>query len=421
MTGIGHNKPPHQLETIELEGIPVTLYKRGDTANTANWQMRIKVPGSSKYVRSSTKCDDLAKAKEVAMERYIEIKVQLKNDIPIFSKTFGDLAKEFLRNANVRLGRKEITKETVTVQTQRINRFFIPYFGKKAIDSINQATVDAFWGWRIDYWKNNGKENKGRLPTKDHTPASTTLQAEGTLLNSIFNSAIRQGLMQQHLKPDHKPPVKIVTNRRSELTRNEYIKLSRYMRPWVMSDLRPYVLYSRARLRYLIKIAVNSGMRPPEFYNLTWNDYSKHSDDEMEWTELRVHGKGKKHTIMCSIRVFNDLESWKDDSFYTKPDDYVFAGWDGKRAGNLNKPFKNLLVEAGIPLKLQGDPRTLYSLRHTYATFRLRSGVDVYDLSENMDTSIDMIKKHYGHVKGADRAKAVIFGRKRFLSPLEFC
>ena len=42
MAGIGHNKASHQLETVELEGIPVTLYKRSDH-NDPKWQMRIKV------------------------------------------------------------------------------------------------------------------------------------------------------------------------------------------------------------------------------------------------------------------------------------------------------------------------------------------------------------------------------------------
>ncbi len=67
---IGHNKPPpHQLETVVIEGIPVTLYKRSDLQNPL-WQMRIKVPGSTKYVRQSTKCAKFDDAKEVALERY---------------------------------------------------------------------------------------------------------------------------------------------------------------------------------------------------------------------------------------------------------------------------------------------------------------------------------------------------------------
>ena len=92
---IGHNKPPHQLETVAIAGIPVTLYKRSDLQNPL-WQMRIKVPGSTKYVRQSTKCAKFEDAKEVALERYFEIKLQIKNNIPVFNKTFGDLCKEVL-------------------------------------------------------------------------------------------------------------------------------------------------------------------------------------------------------------------------------------------------------------------------------------------------------------------------------------
>lgn len=38
-------------------------------------------------------------------------------------------------------------------------------------------------------------------------------------------------------------------------------------------------------------------------------------------------------------------------------------------------------------------------MRHTYATFRLETGVNVYWLRENMGTSIPMIERHYGQTK----------------------
>jgi len=44
--------------------------------------------------------------------------------------------------------------------------------------------------------------------------------------------------------------------------------------------------------------------------------------------------------------------------------------------------------------------RSIYSLRHLYGTFRLVYGnVDVFFLAENMGTSVDMIKRHYSHLK----------------------
>ena len=44
------------------------------------------------------------------------------------------------------------------------------------------------------------------------------------------------------------------------------------------------------------------------------------------------------------------------------------------------------------------EPRDLYDLRHTYATFALRAGVPVFALSRFMGTSIAMIDLHYGHL-----------------------
>ena len=53
-----------------------------------------------------------------------------------------------------------------------------------------------------------------------------------------------------------------------------------------------------------------------------------------------------------------------------------------------------------------GSRRSTYCFRHTYATFRLTEGVDVYFLAKQMGTSVKMIEDHYGHVtpvKNADR------------------
>jgi integrase len=46
-----------------------------------------------------------------------------------------------------------------------------------------------------------------------------------------------------------------------------------------------------------------------------------------------------------------------------------------------------------------GQDRTLYSLRHTYATFALlNDGMDVHTLAVQMGTSIQMIERHYSHL-----------------------
>ena len=65
-----------------------------------------------------------------------------------------------------------------------------------------------------------------------------------------------------------------------------------------------------------------------------------------------------------------------------------------------------------------GQDRTLYSLRHTYATFSLlNDGMDVHTLAVQMGTSILMIERHYSHL--TPRLKKEMLTGKRYDTPYE--
>ena len=51
--------------------------------------------------------------------------------------------------------------------------------------------------------------------------------------------------------------------------------------------------------------------------------------------------------------------------------------------------------------------RRPYGLRHTYATFALRAGVSIFDLSRFMGASLAMIDRHYGHLARDGRDHAI--------------
>jgi integrase len=58
-----------------------------------------------------------------------------------------------------------------------------------------------------------------------------------------------------------------------------------------------------------------------------------------------------------------------------------------------NRYGKAARTEAGIR-----PVRRVYDLRHTFATFALRAGVPMLDVSRFMGTSLSMIDRHYGHL-----------------------
>jgi integrase len=88
----------------------------------------------------------------------------------------------------------------------------------------------------------------------------------------------------------------------------------------------------------------------------------------------------------------------KERGHHTGPDDYIFCHEDGQPILHM-KTFPKMLGEAGLLCDSQGRKRSIYSLRHTYATFRLENGTNVYWLKQNMGTSVQMIERHYGQTK----------------------
>ena len=89
----------------------------------------------------------------------------------------------------------------------------------------------------------------------------------------------------------------------------------------------------------------------------------------------------------------------------------MFTTITGEPAKTLYNPLiADLLNKANLREGTPGVPRSTYCFRHTYATFRLQEGVDVYFLAEQMGTSVKMIEQHYGHVNTIKHADRVLQG-----------
>ena len=190
-----------------------------------------------------------------------------------------------------------------------------------------------------------------------------------------------------------------------------------------------------------ILIMTNTGMRPSEAKNLRWRDIGAQTDRQgRKFVRIDVRGKGKFRTLVAPESVATYLDRIREISnemaekrakeqealeakqpsktnasppvrrTYTEPDDFVFMTDEGKdlsRHALLLARSNGLLIESRLCRRASsGSGRSTYCFRHTYATFRLTEGVDVYFLAKQMGTSVKMIEDHYGHVtpvKNADR------------------
>ncbi|MDQ2091166.1 tyrosine-type recombinase/integrase [Marimonas arenosa] len=389
---------------VLLDG-EVKVYKR---PNSKRWQATFKI--DEHWVRISTGKRDLEEAKTVAREQYLDYKFRAIHDMPVVSKRFEDVAKLAIADMQKQLdagaGRK-VFKDYI----KALNKYFIPFFGKTFITNIDHERILAFNAWRA--------EQIGR------EPKASTLNTHNSAMNKVYAEAVARGFVTQGKVP-------ILANkgegakRRPDFSLEDYRKMIRKLPHWIDKGKGGKSRDMRYLLRDYVLILANTGMRHgTEAQNLRWKHVTVFKENGLEYVEFYLHGKTKPHeaigragTIDYLKRIHSRTEAIKDIDFYEmlkqKLDLPVFCLPDGTVTEHLRQTFKAFLKDAGL-LKCPktGQDRTLYSLRHTYATFALvNDGMDIHALTKQMGTSIGMIERHYSHL--TPRMKKDMFTGKRY-------
>ena len=160
---------------------------------------------------------------------------------------------------------------------------------------------------------------------------------------------------------------------------------------------------------------------------MRWSDVKL--DEEVDGEDERIAEvrvskatkMGQERFVQAQPGANKALKEWQKISPHTAKNDWVWFGQqhdaDGKatRICDLNKSFQQYLRaidfegrQDGLLYDRDGDRRSLYSLRHTYATLRLERGdVSVYDLSINMGCKVKQIETHYSHVVSKQRRQQI--------------
>lgn len=383
------------------------IFRRGDVAHR-NFYCRVKLPKEDRYKTIALKTSDRQEARDRAFDQDADIRFRLKHEIAVFNRPFRQVAEEYLATQQRRAKAGEVSKDRPKNLKNAFNRALEDYVGSTQIHLIGQDRWAGYPTWRRETGKGRFREQV----------SDATIAFEMGALNAVMNYAISKRYVPASHRFEGKPKLK--SPRRDEFTLEEYRKLHTFGRSWVKKATTPQGSWYRQMCYEFMLIMCNTGMRPPEAKNLRWRDIAPAKDrDGREIVVLFVQGKGKTRKLVAPKSVGDYLDRVRALSKATKPDDHVFTIINGKPAKFLYADtVKALLEEAKLRDGPSGIPRSTYCFRHTYATFRLSEGVDVYILAEQMGTSVKMIENHYGHVNTIKHADRVLMGMTGW-EPLE--
>ena len=161
----------------------------------------------------------------------------------------------------------------------------------------------------------------------------------------------------------------------------------------------------------------NTGLRPDEAYRLEFRDVSVVEDESLGQTILEIEVRGKRGVGYCkstrgAVRPFERLKERnaakkQKEGKQPQPTDLIFPK-------SHHELLNAILREQNLKKDREGQPRTAYSLRHTYICLRLMEGADIYQIAKNCRTSVEMIEKYYAsHIKTNLDAAAINVMRKK--------
>ena len=369
-----HGKNILESKTFRDGGI--YLFLRGDY-KTPIWFCRIKVPGMTGYIYRSTSTSDEHQSYKFADDLYHRQLVKVLGG-EVLSKgtkiTVGINSYIERFESDERLS----IKYRVLLLKRVKNHLKTETFENLTTQTISKLTDDL------------------RKGTKTGTMSPNTVKRVQNDLRHFFRWCVEEGFLKEVPKL---PRINGEQSRRPHFNEKEWRKITRHLREFVKVDNKK-TLRERTMLVNYVLILSNTGIRVGEARSLKWRDIREVDGNVI----LTVNGKtgirevvSRTNEIRDYIKRIYDLRVNEVGEDKVTSNDLVFCHKDGAEIGSFKKSFQSLLKGCGVEKDSFGRNRTIYSLRHTYATFRLHEGVNHYVLSRNMGTSVKMLEDYYGH------------------------
>ena len=357
----------------------IRLFLRPDSQH---WQCRFKLDnGAWHQVTTGTAVAKEAESRAIAI--YETVRIRVSNDLAIKTKSFRRVAEEeveALRHA--RSGR--LTKQTTGDYIFVINRYLIPFFGRYHFMELTQDLVDDFANWRISEM---GRE-----------PKYYTQRHHASAFNRVLQRAKTQGLITFGMAV---PVMRVAGDRgeaRPSFSQQEIDYLLGYLSDWAAREKlgRTRRFYEMKMLCWhYVEFLLYTGIRAgTESKTIRWRNLQWHFAEGRRYLRIWVSGKTGPRYLIARDALVASLErlmTWQGYN-YRNLDEMIAAGLDrrifvmpaGDQPYEMSGVFERLMRDSGLLVDSAGKTRTLYSLRHTYATFALADGVPIHSLARQL-------------------------------------
>lgn len=284
---------------------------------------------------------------QAARDRILDVK-------PIEELRFPDFAKKFLDHQRIHV--KAWTRYASSIGN------LAPFFGNVLLTAIDAQTIEKF--------------KQARLKEVEASTVNRDLQC----LRRMFNLAI----FWRHAKEN---PMRYVRMFREKGGRLRYLTFEEY--PRLMKALPEH-------LKWLLELAVNTGMRQGEFAALLWADI----DFENGFAAVNDPKNGQPRKVPLNGDALDALVRWrqgvKSGPVLTVP----------KRT--LQWQFRRALQEAGI------TGFRFHDLRHTCASWMAMAGEDVRKIMEVLGHKDIRMTMRYMHLS-PNEGKAAVSRLQQFI------
>ena len=367
----------------------VVLYRR---SSSPLYQCRFKL-ADGRWYRVSTRKASVESAVGVACEMYDEIRFRQRLGLAHIAHNFAHIADATLDELRkeMDLGRgKSVYHSYITC----IEKYFIPYFADKQLEELTHSDIVEFELWR--------NRQMAKLPK------ASTLNNFASAWSRLCSVAVSRGWISERVAIPKLSTRGLKSIARPAFSREEIEHLLVYMVEWSTKGRLAVEREMRPLLRDYVEMLLLTGMRHgTEALGISWKHIEWHTDKDIRYLRIWVNGKtggrwliAKHRAVDVLKRLHNRQQTHNGIEFEQfikeRTAHKLFTFSNGYQPPSLNGTFRRLMRDSGLEKDAEGQTRTLYSLRHTYATLELiENRTDIHTLAKQMGNSAAMIERHY--------------------------